>query len=98
MSMLPRGYLTGLEERRYSAAYLKRLSVALSAFRRWLAERGPHGIQLTPQHAASLDGALSIFVDFCFEERLGFDLAKHALLAVQRLLHLRGRLPRAWNC
>jgi hypothetical protein len=37
-------------------------------------------------------------VDSRHDHGLGFDLAKHAILAVQQILHLKHRLPRAWEC
>jgi hypothetical protein len=96
--MLPSGYLTGLEEGRYSAAYRRRLSLGLAAFRQWLAEHGPPGVSVSRGCRRSLDGALALFVDFCHTSGLSFDVAKHGVLAMQHVLQLKGRLPRAWNC
>ena len=96
--MLPAGYLTGLEQGRYSSAYLRRLSAGLACFRQWLGLHGPRGVLITRAHRRHLDGALSLFVDFCHSTGLPFDTAKHGVLAVQRLLHLKGGLPRAWDC
>jgi hypothetical protein len=96
--MLPAGYLTELETGRYSGAYLRRLSLGLSAFRQWLSEHGPRGFLLARSHRRHVDGVLALFVDFCHSSELGFDLAKHAILAVQHMLQLKNHLPRAWNC
>ncbi len=92
--MLPSGYLTELE----AAPYRRRLGFGLLAFRQWLREHGPPGVRLARSHRRQLDVALSLFVDFLHRQKLSFDTAKHAVLAVQQLLHLKNRLPRAWGC
>ncbi len=74
--MLPAGYLTGLEEGRYSAPYRGRLAAGLLAFRHWLRQHGPVDVQLTRSHRRGLDAALAVFVNFCFKSGAGYDLAK----------------------
>ena len=95
--MLFRGFLTGLEERRYSAAYRRRLGLGLHEFSKWLQLHGPGDVRIIRKHRRRLDVLLARFVDFCFNSGILYDTAKHAVLAVQQVLHLKRELPRVWS-
>ena len=79
--MLPQSYLTGLEQNRYSAGYVSRLSAGLDAFRLWLSATAPPGWQLTRRRHKQLDHALAMWADSAHNKGVGFELVKHGILA-----------------
>ena len=93
---LPAGFVTELELTRYSAPYRRRLAEGLAHFRSWLAARGSNVDTAPRPGRRATDDALARYVQDCYSSGGAFSLSKHAVLAVQHLLQLRGKLPRAW--
>jgi hypothetical protein len=92
----PTEVLTKLEAGRHGPAYLRRLSYGLAHFRAWLLHSGCP-LTFSRHHRKAIDDALATYIQSCFENGVSFAVAKHAVLAVQKQLHLRFKLHRAWT-
>jgi len=99
MPRLPAGFITRLEAEQHTRHYRKELARGLAHVRTWLAAQpGGSPLDLTRSAPRAVDDLLTNYVQACFDRQVHFSVVKHALLALQKLLRLRHRLPRAWGC
>ncbi len=95
--MLPSGYLTELEENRFSSAYRWRLAEGLQHFRVWARRKNVADFAAAGHSHRWRDAVLVQYVQACFDAGISESIAKHSILAIQNLLHSRGNFPRSWS-
>ena len=94
---LPSGFVTRLETEQHGHHYQTRLAQGLHHFRTWL--RHTHAkLDLTRKRRQEVDNILALYVQACHDASVNFSTPKHAVLAVQKMLQLHFKLPRAWGC
>ena len=94
--MLPSGYLTGLENNRFSKAYRQRLAEGLQHLRAWALHRGITGLADTKQSNRWRDAQLAQYVQDCFDAKISQSFCKHTTLATQHLCHTWAKFSLAW--
>ncbi len=89
--------VTKLEANQFGPAYIRRLHSGVSLFKSWLLKR-EGTTALAGLRRREIDDLLTEFVQWCFDTKINFSVAKQAILGIQKQLHLRFRLPRCWGC
>ena len=82
-----------LEAVQPGAPYEKRWRGGLAPFRGWL-RRSRTSVPLTRENHRGIDDTLTMYEQAFFDSRVDISVARHAILAVQKLLFLREQLKR----